>query len=76
LSDQILQEIQSLQFHNIQQANQKLKDFFSSFVPFDIATVQVRPLAVSLNSINGFLTTQDGRKLFFKTHIEPESIIN
>ena len=76
MSDQILQEIQSLQFHNIQQANQKLKDFFSSFVPFDIATVQVRPLAVSLNSINGFLTTQDGRKLFFKTHIEPESIIN
>ena len=76
MSDQVLQEIQSLQFNNPETANQKLQDFFSSFLPFSIASVQVRPLAVSLNSINGFLTTNQGRKLFFKTHIEPESIIN
>jgi len=76
VSDQILQEIQSLQFQNPQAANEKLQNFFKSFIPFSIDSVQVRPLAVSLNSINGFLTTTEGRKLFFKTHIEPESIIN
>jgi len=76
LSDQILQEIQSLQFQDPEAANEKLKNFFSSFIPFDITKVQVRPLAVSLNSINGFLTTSEGRKLFFKTHVEPESIVN
>ncbi len=76
MSDHILQEIQSLQFKDPETANQKLQDFLSSFLPFNIQTVQVRPLAVSLNSINGFLITTEGRKLFFKTHIEPESIIN
>ncbi len=76
MSDKILQEIQSLQFLDNEAANEKLKIFFSSFVPFDIDRVQVRPLAVSLNSINGFLITKEGRKLFFKTHIEPESIVN
>jgi len=43
---------------------------------FQVETVQIRPLAVSLNSLNGLITTADGTKYFFKTHVEPQSIIN
>jgi len=38
--------------------------------------VELRPLAVSLNSFNGFLTLRDGSKLFYKTHVEPGSVID
>jgi Phosphotransferase enzyme family len=76
-SDQVLQEIQALQFRDIPAASDRMLDFLrSSDLPFNIASVLVRPLAVSLNSINGFITTDTGKKLFFKTHIEPQSIIN
>ncbi len=47
-----------------------------SDLPFNVESVVVRPLAVSLNSINGFITAKFGQKLFFKTHIEPQSIIS
>ncbi len=76
MSDQQLQEIQALQFRDRDAANQKLLDFLKENLPFKIAQVEVRPLAVSLNSINGFITKEDGEKLFFKTHIEPQSIIH
>jgi hypothetical protein len=76
MSDKQLQEIQALQFRDRDAANQKLLDFLKENLPFKIATVEVRPLAVSLNSINGFITKEDGEKLFFKTHIEPQSIIH
>ena len=76
MSDKQLQEIQALQFRDRDAANQKLLDFLKDNLPFKIATVEVRPLAVSLNSINGFITKEDGEKLFFKTHIEPQSIIH
>lgn len=76
MSDQQLQEIQALQFRDRDAANQKLLDFLNENLPFNIAKVEVRPLAVSLNSINGFITKEDGEKLFFKTHIEPQSIIH
>ena len=77
LSDQVLQEIQALQFHDIPAASDRMLEFLrSSDLPFTVASVVVRPLAVSLNSINGFITTDTGKKLFFKTHIEPQSIIN
>ncbi|NEO99735.1 MAG: hypothetical protein F6K58_13865 [Symploca sp. SIO2E9] len=76
MSDQDLQKIQTLQFTDIDAANKLLKAFFQSNLPFEVETVNVRPLAVSLNSINGFLTTGDGKKLFFKTHVEPQSIIH
>jgi hypothetical protein len=77
MSDQVLQEIQALQFHDIPAASARMLEFLrGSDLPFTVASVIVRPLAVSLNSINGFITTDTGRKLFFKTHIEPQSIIN
>jgi hypothetical protein len=77
MSDRILQEIQALQFHDIPAASQRMLEFLQSAdLPFEVTAVQVRPLAVSLNSINGFITTGDGQKLFFKTHIEPQSIIS
>ena len=76
MSDKQLQEIQALQFRDRDLANQKLLDFLNENLPFKITQVEVRPLAVSLNSINGFITKEDGEKLFFKTHIEPQSIIH
>ncbi len=77
MSDRDLQEIQALQFHDIPAANAKMLEFLKqSDLPFNVESVIVRPLAVSLNSINGFITTKLGEKLFFKTHIEPQSIIS
>jgi hypothetical protein len=75
LSDRDLQQIQALQFTDLEAANKLLKDFLNANLPLQVATATIRPLAVSLNSINGFLTTEDGEKLFFKTHIEPQSIV-
>jgi hypothetical protein len=77
VSDRDLQEIQALQFHDIPAANAKMLEFLhQSDLPFNVKSVVVRPLAVSLNSINGFITTKFDQKLFFKTHIEPQSIIS
>jgi Phosphotransferase enzyme family len=77
MSDTVLQEIQALQFHDIPAASHRMLEFLcDAQLPFTVASVIVRPLAVSLNSINGFITTSEGRKLFFKTHIEPQSIIS
>jgi hypothetical protein len=76
LSDKDLQYIQSLQFSDVKAASALMKDFLNAILPFKINEVTIRPLAVSLNSLNGFLLADDGRKLFFKTHVEPKSIIN
>ena len=76
MSDKDLQEIQALQFTNLEKANQLLKHFFEVNLPFAVKDLTLRPLAVSLNSINGFINTDDGQKLFFKTHVEPQSIID
>ncbi|MDJ0898350.1 MAG: hypothetical protein QNJ55_06020 [Xenococcus sp. MO_188.B8] len=76
MSDKDLQEIQSLQFTDLEAANQLLKDFFKNNLPFNVKTVNLRPLAVSLNSINGIIVTEEEEKLFFKTHVEPQSIIS
>jgi hypothetical protein len=77
VSDRTLQEIQALQFQDIPAASQRMLEFMrGSDLPFEPMEVTVRPLAVSLNSINGFITTSTGQKLFYKTHIEPQSIIS
>jgi hypothetical protein len=76
MSDKTLQKIQTLQFTDREAANELLRKFISSCLPLKVESVNIRPLAVSLNSINGILTTEDNEKLFFKTHIEPQSIIN
>lgn len=72
MSDKDLQYIQSLQFSDVKAANALMQEFLNAILPFKIIEVTIRPLAVSLNSLNGFLLTDDGRKLFFKTHVEPK----
>lgn len=76
MSDKELYQIQMLQFTNLEAANERMKNFLNKELPFQVESVNIRPLAVSLNSINGILSTKDGKKLFFKTHVEPQSIIN
>ena len=66
-----LSEIRALQFTDLARANGLLLDFFRTKLPFEIRSVEIRPLAVSLNSVNGFLATVNG-KFFFKAHIESQ----
>ncbi|MBZ0303651.1 MAG: hypothetical protein K8J31_28180 [Anaerolineae bacterium] len=75
MSDDLLQQIQSLQFSDKPKAEQLLRAFVRDVFPLDVTQVELRPLAVSLNSFNGFMTLADGRQLFFKTHIEPDSVV-
>ena len=76
MSDAALQSIQQLQFSDPEKAAARLLPLLRDFVRLDIEDIQVRPLAVSLNSINGTLTLADGQRLFFKTHVEPDSAIS
>jgi hypothetical protein len=76
MSTTTLDEVQRLQFSDREAAGEALLKFFRTYLPFQIETLQVRPLAVSLNSINGLFTLRDGRRMFFKTHVEPQSVIN
>lgn len=71
----ILQDIQTLQFHDKRSAEALLLHFVRDSFQFDAVSVELRPLAVSLNSFNGFMSLADGRRLFFKTHTEPDSVI-
>lgn len=66
-----LAAIRALQFTDLARANALLLEFFREKLPFAVRAVEIRPLAVSLNSVNGFLTT-DSAKLFFKAHIESQ----
>jgi hypothetical protein len=76
VSSTSLEEIQQLQFVDLERANERLRDFLNQLLPFRVVTSTIRPLAVSLNSINGFIVTDTGKRLFFKTHVESQSIIN
>lgn len=75
-TDRTLQEIRGLQCADIGAANALLLRFLRKDLelPFDVASVELRPSAISLNSINGVLQTSAGRK-FFKTHVEPASVV-
>jgi hypothetical protein len=70
-----LQQIQQLQFTDRGAAEAILLEFFQHTLALDAAVVELRPLAVSLNSFNGFLTQADGKRLFFKTHTEQDTVI-
>ncbi len=72
----ILQEIQTLQFKDKGKAEALLLSFIRQNFPFDIASVSLRPSAVSLNSFNGIMTLNDGKRFFFKSHTEFDTIIN
>jgi hypothetical protein len=70
------QYIRELQFEDKGRAETLLLGFMQANYPFDIVSVELRPLAVSLNSFNGFLTLRDGTRLFFKTHTESDTLIH
>ena len=70
------QYIRELQFKDKSRAETLLLGFMQAHYPFDIVSVELRPLAVSLNSFNGFLTLRDGTRLFFKTHTESDTLIH
>lgn len=75
----VLTRIQKLQFSNREDAAALalsfLRDSFPGSLLVNAVHVELRPLAVSLNSFNGFVTLSDGVRLFFKTHTEPDGII-
>lgn len=71
-----LHQIQQLQFSDRSGAEALLLSFVREIYAPDVVAVELRPLAVSLNSFNGFMTRADGSRLFFKTHTEPDSIIH
>src|SRR5262249_51075865 len=73
--DDLLQRIQALQFSDKRAAEELLLGFIRQTFPLDVVAVELRPLAVSLNSFNGFMTLAGGRRLFFKTHTEPDNVI-
>lgn len=75
MSDSLLQDIQKMQFEDRSAAEALLLEFISGTFPLDIISVELRPLAISLNSFNGFVTLQNGTKLFFKTHTESDNVI-
>jgi hypothetical protein len=76
MSENLLHSVQTLQFSDKSKAETILKSFLHDTFDLEIVAVELRPLAVSLNSFNGFLTVKDGSRLFFKTHIEPDNVIN
>ncbi|MBW4435880.1 MAG: phosphotransferase [Pleurocapsa minor GSE-CHR-MK-17-07R] len=70
-----LQVIQQMQFQDRGAAEALLLAFMRNDLNLHAAKVELRPLAVSLNSFNGFVTLDDGQRLFFKTHTEPDNIL-
>jgi len=75
MDDGLLLRVQQWQFGERDRAEQALLGFIRNNFPLDVRTVELRPSAVSLNSVNGFLTLADGTRLFFKTHTEPDSVV-
>jgi len=74
--DDVLAQIQQTQFSDRKAAETQVLSFLRSTFSLDVAAVELRPLAVSLNSFNGFLTLNTGRRLFFKTHYDSDSAID
>lgn len=72
-----LLRIQHLQFTDKRAAEVLLLEVIGRLFPdLGVTDLELRPQATSLNSFNGFLTTADGRHLFFKTHVEQDSAIS
>lgn len=76
MSSDLLQQIQALQFSDKPRAEALLREFVTHTFPLNVSKVELRPLAVSLNSFNGFLTLTNGERLFFKTHTESDEVID
>jgi hypothetical protein len=76
MSNNILERIQKLQRDGKSEAEALLLHFLQDVYSHDVVRVELRPVAVSLNSFNGYLYLRDGKSLFFKTHVEADNIIN
>jgi hypothetical protein len=72
----ILQQIRDLQFSDKGKAEALLLSFIRENFPLDVVEIRLTPLAVSLNSFNGFMTLADGQRRFFKTHTESDTVID
>lgn len=72
----ILQTIQQLQFTDKPQAESLLIGFIRETFDLSVQKVELRPLATSLNSFNGFITLTNDTRLFFKTHTEQDTVID
>lgn len=70
-----LERIKALQHSDKLAAEAMALAFIREVYAQDVVSVELRPLAVSLNSFNGYLTQVDGRRLFFKTHTEADTVI-
>ncbi len=75
MSADVLEQIKALQSTNRSRAESLALGFIRETLGLDVVAVELRPLAVSLNSFNGFMTLGDGRRLFFKTHTEADTVI-
>lgn len=72
----ILQQIRDLQYTNKSDAEALLLTFIQDNFPLDVVSLELTPLAVSLNSFNGFMTLANGKRRFFKTHTETDTVID
>lgn len=76
MSDDILQQIRDKQYTDKSGAEALLLTFIRDNFPLDVTELELTPLAVSLNSFNGFMTLADGTRRFFKTHTETDTVID
>ena len=76
MSSDILQNIRDMQHTDKSGAEALLLSFICDNFPLDVVSLYLTPLAVSLNSFNGFLTLSDGTRRFFKTHTETDTVID
>lgn len=65
-----LSDIQKMQFADRPSAERALLDLLKRRGDLDVAAVELRPKAESLNSINGFVSLRNGDRFFFKAHSE------
>jgi hypothetical protein len=72
----ILQQIRDMQYTDRSGAEALLLTFIRENFPLDVDSLTLTPLAVSLNSFNGFMTLADGNRRFFKTHTETDTVIS
>jgi len=72
----ILQTIRDLQHSDKSGAESLLLSFLNRATPYEVESVDIRPLAVSLNSFNGVMTLKNGQQYFFKTHTETDTVIS
>ncbi|MGB1286819.1 MAG: hypothetical protein ACPG7F_09825, partial [Aggregatilineales bacterium] len=72
----VLQRVRDLQNSDQAAAEMLLLSFIHDELPLDVVSLELTPLAVSLNSFNGFMILRDGRRLFFKSHTETDTVIN